>query len=457
MLADLALSIYYRQFSLHTCFLRFLAAALVTVQYSTATRAFDFSVAISEFVDQTEYSWESGFDLRPFPFWSNRRSLGGQLIFHSRFMSAHLWSCDDPAQERLRGQYVLRAGHDKPEACCAARSSDYQLVRRCRDRRKAQWHKGMRSLTIDVRRSDPIVGYPPPPQIAGVEAVKCPSEEAQAEFAMERRRRPDSEKAEIFVVQSHSKYEMRALTGSSQLSLGCESTNAEWKHDLAIYHKCIIVVILERLQLAPGETVLDWGSGCGHKLTWAAQLFGADGLGIDNVAESVAWAQDHSIGRYCKTDGRFLSWLPDNLFDVVISYAALLHLAPADQCDIVTELVGKVRIGGRLWFGWNDPSIYYNETEIQELEQDGRARAHDTWSRCFEAAARGAKSRWASGEVVVVWETVEEQFLFPEDMSAIGIYLYTPPAYSLFVTRLPARLDHHSGTGSPAFPSLKEI
>ena len=71
---------------------------------------------------------------------------------------------------------------------------------------------------------------------------------------------------------------------------GCEQASAEWKEDLGGFHKCILVTVAEILQLRPGERLLDWGSGCGHKLTWANQLYGTHGLGIDLVASSVRWA-----------------------------------------------------------------------------------------------------------------------------------------------------------------------
>lgn len=196
---------------------------------------------------------------------------------------------------------------------------------------------------------------------------------------------------------------------------------------------------MERLKLPPRAAVLDWGAGCGHKLTWAAQLYDVDGLGIDIVTENIAWARTHSIGHFCESDGRFLAWLPDKYFDAVISYAALMHLEPEDQCDVVIDLVSKVRIGGQLWFGWNDPGIHLNETELDALMKDASSSSTNDafWRRCFVDAAANDE-RWARGDIAVSWHTVEERMLFPDDMVAIGIYLYYPPAYSLFVTRLPS-------------------
>lgn len=454
-LADLALGVIMRIFpQTRLCALGYLVAYLLTVQYSSSTRPFELPAAILELADEAgnPYSWSHGFDLRPFPFWSERRSLGAQFSFHSRFFAAHLWRCGDTdraAAEEFRGRFHLRAGHDKPEVHCAARLSDFQLVKRCRDRRRVQHHTGMQSLGIDVQAGGggALLGLPPPRigrRAAGVASIECPDAEARAKFATRRERELDgskaAERAELAVLKAYRKYSQRSHGGTSerqQPGLGCEVATAEWKIDLAPYHKCILTVILERLRLPPGAMVLDWGTGCGHKLTWAAQLYDIDGLGVDIVADSIQWAQAHSIGRYCEVDGRFLGWLPDDYFDAVISYAALMHLEPNDQCNVVAELVGKVRVGGQLWFGWNDPGINQNDTELEALlEDDARTPTHDVWRQCFTKAAR-SNERWASGDIAVAWETQEEALLFPDDNQAVSVYLYYPPAYSLFVTRLP--------------------
>merc|ERR1712226_743361 len=130
--------------------------------------------------------------------------------------------------------------------------------------------------------------------------------------------------------------------------------------------------------------VLDWGAGCGHKLTWAARLYDIKGLGIDIVSDSVDWARQHSIGKYCHLDGRYVDWLPDDFFDSVISYAALMHLVSDDQCEVVVELVGKVRIGGKLWFGWNTPNINNLEVIMNRPEVD----RVEFWNSCFSAAMK---------------------------------------------------------------------
>lgn len=274
--------------------------------------------------------------------------------------------------------------------------------------------------------------------IASAEEIECPSEEAQAAFAA-RRTREDGEAWARRADSALAKYRLRAAGLVGRPGRGCEEPASEWRVDLRTFHKCVLVVIMERLQLPPGANVLDWGAGCGHKLTWAAQLYDVSGLGIDLVGESVEWAREHSIGKFCQLDGRYVEWLPDDFFDAVLSYAALTHLQPNDQCRVVTELVGKVRIGGRLWFGWNTPNI----KNLDELAQRPESDREEFWNSCFGAALR-EEPRWASGEVAAAWETEIEGHLFPDDFNNLETYLFWPPAYSLFVVRAPSGQAQHA-------------
>jgi SAM-dependent methyltransferase len=104
--------------------------------------------------------------------------------------------------------------------------------------------------------------------------------------------------------------------------------------------------------------VLDWGSGCGFKLSWLAQLYGTHNFGLDVAPAPVAWAKKHSSGQHGCTDAATLSWIPDATFDAIISYAALYHLTQDSQCGVVHEMLRVLRPLGRIYIGWfNNPSI----------------------------------------------------------------------------------------------------
>jgi len=123
-------------------------------------------------------------------------------------------------------------------------------------------------------------------------------------------------------------------------------------------HKCVLVTVAERLDLRPKEIVLDWGSGCGFKLSWLAQLYGTSNFGVDIAPAPVAWAQEHSSGQHGCTDASKLSWIPAETFDAVISYGSLMHLPEELQCSVVHEMLRVLRPLGRIYIGWfNNPSI----------------------------------------------------------------------------------------------------
>jgi len=354
-LVDLAITAARaHQERLLACPLGFFAALLVTLQSSISPHTFNLTQDVTEMADASAYSEGSGgFDLHPFPFWSEERSLGEQLSFHSRFLAVHLWLCDDQGKhEAYRGRYALRAAHNRAETHCSIQADDYQLLRRCRRRRQMQSHKGMRGFVVDAAMHGATrLGAPAPraagPLRDGVASIACPSAEGQEAFAASSASTTDAWEDEELAT-ARNKYVGRAVGESGREGSGCEGAGAEWKDDFPTFQKCILVVVLERLQLAPGAAVLDWGSGCGHKLAWAAQLHDIDGIGIDFVGASVRWAREHSVGHFCEVDGRFVEWLPDDYFDAVISYAAMNHLRREDQCRVVSSLAGKLRIVGRL-------------------------------------------------------------------------------------------------------------
>lgn len=170
------------------------------------------------------------------------------------------------------------------------------------------------------------------------------------------------------------------------------------------------------LDFRPGQLLLDWGSGCGHKVSWAKMLYDVDGMGVELVDSAVTWAQTHSIGKFCQADGRDLRWIPDGMFDHVISFAAIYHLPKTDQCDTGVQLIQKLRVGGKAYLGWNQGNVMDN------LE----------WYECFNNA---------QDIVQVEIDAVEDAFIFPphanrqeSNGNAIS-FLFQYPAYSLFVTR----------------------
>lgn len=226
----------------------------------------------------------------------------------------------------------------------------------------------------------------------------------------------------------------------------CSTHKGMWREGMSVQHKCVLVTVAHILGFRPGQLVLDWGSGCGHKLGWAKMLFDVEGMGLELQPAAVAWARRHGPGgHFCAVDGRDLRWIPDETFDHVISFAAIYHLNAADQCHVGLQLAAKLRVGGRAYLGWNSGLA---------------AMTNWDWLACFSAAAHnvpleadmvaegrnldplpglpGALAALAAG-VRVEAEAVEDGFIFPRDTRAVtgnGSFLYQFPAYSVFFTRV---------------------
>lgn len=75
----------------------------------------------------------------------------------------------------------------------------------------------------------------------------------------------------------------------------------------------------------------------GHKASWMRVHFGVTVFGIDMEAGAVGWAQKHSLGEFCATDGSKLSFLPDQVCVISTRLMKTLALIPLHNCT-VTQL-----------------------------------------------------------------------------------------------------------------------
>eukprot|EP00933_Yihiella_yeosuensis_P029848 TRINITY_DN23503_c3_g1_i2.p1 TRINITY_DN23503_c3_g1~~TRINITY_DN23503_c3_g1_i2.p1 ORF type:complete len:493 (-),score=88.21 TRINITY_DN23503_c3_g1_i2:63-1541(-) len=313
---------------------------------------------------------------------------------------------------------------------CSLRRSDAQLLRVCRKRRQGGGDLFQAALPEDLLAelrmgSDAaarLLAFDP----ATTSGVNRPW---LSKDLMDRRKRffqlqcPGSEgsslqsgnEAEVVFREASDrdghnmeKYQRRVAEG------GCQTAKGLWGTSWQDSQKCTLMVVAERLGFRPGELVLDWGSGCGHWLTWAKAYYDVDGLGIEATAAAADWGNRFGFGLNCALDGRNLKWIPNGLFDYVFSYAALAHLENDERCDVAHQLLMKLRPGGRAFLGWN--------------------RAHIMqpwlWFDCFRHFPGG------EFEEVSDLEILEEWHLFPEDeVFARDNFLWQYPAYAVFFRR----------------------
>lgn len=353
-----------------------MTAMIVSAQY--------FLVSDDMMGSDVESFMERGALLLPFPFNTLQYSMFKNMV------PARYTLCDGTLSRQLNNTFVPRV-HPENTGRCGMVYDDEVLVRKCRTRRIS------RSTPAD--RKDFLA------------SLRCP-DPATANISTE---------TEPELAQKVRKYSERAADPARQ----CQSSRGMWREPMSDVHKCVLITVGHLLNFRPGQLMLDWGSGCGHKLTWAKLLFDVDGVGLDLEQGAVAWAKRHSIGTYCAGDGRDLRWVPDGAFDYVFSYAALYHLPKLDQCRTGISLIYKLRVGGKAYFGWNK----------------GYAMSNWEWKNCFThphmVEDMTPEDMERSRGIEVDMEAVEDAFLFPPSTtSASNHYLYQYPAYSLLITRL---------------------
>lgn len=132
---------------------------------------------------------------------------------------------------------------------------------------------------------------------------------------------------------------------------------------------------VEVADLAPGETVLDLGSGGGLDVLLSARRVGPSGraIGLDMTEEMVTLARDHAA-QAGVTNVEFLAGriedipLPDGSVDVVISNCVIA--LSADQAAVFGEIARVLRPGGRI--GITDVLAADTLTDTERADRAGK-------------------------------------------------------------------------------------
>merc|ERR1712048_26949 len=158
--------------------------------------------------------------------------------------------------------------------------ADESLVGRCRQRRKLKYHADMNDVPGYSEAVRPLTRPAD---------LQCPVREVVIKDHFE---------------NEHDMQKYRARMADGQ----CQGEEGMWGGKFNAGHKCVLVTVAHLLGFLPGQSVLDWGSGCGYMLTWAKALFDVDGVGVEAVYAAAKWAKVHSLGKFCHVDGRKLDW-----------------------------------------------------------------------------------------------------------------------------------------------------
>jgi len=170
-----------------------------------------------------------------------------------------------------------------------------------------------------------------------------------------------------------------------------------------------------RGQYIVGQRILDWGSGCGHTGSWLRQLYGAYVYGIDVEPSPVKWAQQHSMGSFCATDGTKLDFLKDDYFDHVYTAGAIHHLPMDIQCSVVKEFIRVTKVGGTI-------AMLFLGNHLK----DRPSPAYSFWENCI------SKSNYVDIEFAQCKKDIIGNWgIGPMDENAFGRYL---PNYSIRIS-----------------------
>ncbi len=111
-------------------------------------------------------------------------------------------------------------------------------------------------------------------------------------------------------------------------------------------------LVCRKLDLKPGQRLLDIGAGWGGLVRHAAENYGVHALGVTLSREQAAWAQHH-LGEDGLGDAaqvRFLDYrdLRANEFDAISSVGAMEHIGSAELGSHFSTMAARLRPQGRM-------------------------------------------------------------------------------------------------------------
>ena len=184
-------------------------------------------------------------------------------------------------------------------------------------------------------------------------------------------------------VASYESRGQRCTSGSDMEgnTRGDAQERGMWWMDVRCATLCKYASVGLMMGYAPGETVFDWGLGCGTAVGWLERIFSVRTTGHELVRSSARVAENVTgATKVCWGDGSTLAHIPDASVDHVTSNAAVYHLRGATQCSLVLDhLLRILRPGGTLWIGWQlveDKNDLHGATPFRK----------EDWRQCMERA-----------------------------------------------------------------------
>ena len=179
-----------------------------------------------------------------------------------------------------------------------------------------------------------------------------------------------------------------------------------------------VAFLVDVLDLAPGQRVLDLGCGPGrHARALAARGIEVLGLDISQRFVDLAAADAPAGASFVRSDAREMTF--DGEFDAAISLCqGAFGLVPGEDGEVLRRLVRAVRPGGRLavsafsayfqvrWLGDADEfdadaGVNHELTLVRD--EAGREETHDLWTTVFTPRELRLLAAAAGAEVEEIW------------------------------------------------------
>lgn len=111
-------------------------------------------------------------------------------------------------------------------------------------------------------------------------------------------------------------------------------------------------LICRKLDLRPGQRLLDVGAGWGALIRHAAENYGVSALGVTLSERQVAWAREalETEGLRGRAEIRHLDYrdVEETNFDAISSVGTMEHIGSSELGNHFSLLAGKLRPGGRM-------------------------------------------------------------------------------------------------------------
>jgi cyclopropane-fatty-acyl-phospholipid synthase len=117
------------------------------------------------------------------------------------------------------------------------------------------------------------------------------------------------------------------------------------RSDLALAQRAKLRLICDKLELAPGERLLDIGCGWGGLARFAAEEFGCDVVGINISEQQVAFAREFCAGLSVEIRVQDYRTL-DESFDKVVSVGMFEHVGPRNYRTFMATVARCLRPDG---------------------------------------------------------------------------------------------------------------